>query len=108
MEGGAERGQGVRERGGGDGGGGRAEGGGSRALVAFGLPRIPWHGVPKLYATYLDESLNRCLRSIAAFCHRRTFASRVHRLIDMVGRLVSPEYFYSGRPWLELISGPFC
>eukprot|EP00959_Pyramimonas_sp_CCMP1952_P276293 5775349-Pyramimonas_sp.AAC.1 len=54
------------------------------------IPRIPWQGAPKLYSTHMGESLNRCLRSIAAFCHRRTFSTRVHRLIDMVGRLVSP------------------
>ena len=38
---------------------------------------VPYNGNPRMYSTYMDESLNRDIACIAASCHRLTFERRV-------------------------------
>ncbi len=50
------------------------------------LPRIAFQGGVKCYACWSDESLNKQLRDLTQFCHRRSFGWRVHAMVDMMGR----------------------
>ena len=48
---------------------------------------IGFHGSPKMYNCFLDESLNSLLRSLAVYAHRAKFCVRVFSMMDMVGAL---------------------
>eukprot|EP00959_Pyramimonas_sp_CCMP1952_P455112 9471033-Pyramimonas_sp.AAC.1 len=67
--------------------------------------RMLWQGAACLYHCYLDESLNVCLKSLAMFCHRRTFPRRVHHLMDLQGRLGNRNFVSAG-PWLPCLASP--
>jgi hypothetical protein len=74
-----------------------------RAMVTF-VPKCHFfahlchrtvlHGNPKMYSTFLDESLNLLLRNLAARAHRRTHAGRVLRMMNLVGELELNEYIF--------------
>lgn len=52
-------------------------------------------GNPKMYSTWLDESLNRLLRDIAASAHRSRQAERIFRLMSLQADLGLAPYMYS-------------
>eukprot|EP00959_Pyramimonas_sp_CCMP1952_P460504 9479989-Pyramimonas_sp.AAC.1 len=52
-------------------------------VVNHGCPRSRWLGNPKLYACWLDESLNIVLGDVAKFSHRRTFEFRVFFMLAL-------------------------
>lgn len=46
------------------------------------IQRAGWHGNPRYYMTYRDESLNGVVARIAASCHRRSWDVNVHRKLN--------------------------
>eukprot|EP00959_Pyramimonas_sp_CCMP1952_P237819 4969398-Pyramimonas_sp.AAC.1 len=57
---------------------------------------IEWHGCPRAYSCFLDESLNAMLGSHAVFAHRARFDHRVFSLWDLQGVLSTSRYFAPG------------
>ena len=66
-------------------------------------PRIPFHGSPKLYHNFLDESLNIILRDIAKFAYRHTFEYRLFSLLLLQGALKLCPWL-DGPDWLSLVA----
>jgi hypothetical protein len=65
-------------------------------------------GWPRHYWTYLDEGLNGRLRTLAKYCHRRTFHERVHKMFDLLGTLSAQGYVAAGTAvatWQTLVQG---
>ena len=57
--------------------------------------RIAYHGNPKRYETFIDETLNNTLRLAAAHAHRSTFHKRIALTFHHIGALGLNDHLYS-------------
>jgi len=51
-----------------------------------------------LYATWIDETLNLMLRTLARHAHRAKLEYRIFQLFDMQGRLGATPQFFGADP----------
>ena len=65
-----------------------------RQSIGYRICRIPHFGNPKLYATWIDETLNMMLRTLARHAHPRRLEYRVFQMFDMQGRLGATSHFF--------------